>query len=74
MNRISTTFKQTSINELKIKITGSGSKEEIISALAGVIETLKDTTDQEIEDKDQEWEDAILFTEVCGAEGGQDSE
>lgn len=49
----------------EIKITGGGTKSQIISALENVIDTLKLYTEKELNDKiEVEWEDPILMTVI----------
>lgn len=48
---------------LKIKITGSGSRDEIVAALQEAIVSIKNTTDDEF-DKGVTYEDETLCSEV----------
>lgn len=49
----------------KIKITGSGTADEIINALKGVIESIEEAkTEGDAILDGAEWEDATLMTEI----------
>jgi hypothetical protein len=50
------------MNNYAIKITGSGSKDEIVEALEGLINSIKESSEQELESA--EWEDGFLNTEI----------
>ncbi|MCA6367655.1 MAG: hypothetical protein IM631_12970 [Cytophagales bacterium] len=50
------------MNNYAIKITGSVSKDEIVEALEGLINSIKESSEQELESA--EWEDGFLNTEI----------
>jgi hypothetical protein len=58
------------MNNYAIKITGSGSKDEIVEALEGLINSIKESSEQELESK--EWEDQTLVTEIRNSENEED--
>jgi hypothetical protein len=54
------------MNNYAIKITGSGSKDEIVEALEKLIISIKSSSEQELESA--EWEDQTLITEISTGE------
>lgn len=48
--------------EFEIKITGSGTKSEIVAALKTVLDNIKESTTTELESV--EWEGVTLMTEI----------
>jgi hypothetical protein len=54
------------MNNFEIKITGSGSKDELIAALGTVLSDLKVSSEQEL--ASAEWEDETLMTEISTKE------
>jgi len=54
------------MEELEIKITGSGTREELIKALKKVIGDIKSLKDDDL--MPQSWENNILYTEIKEAE------
>ena len=47
-----------------IKITGSGTKDEIVDALEGLAHSIRITPDNEMNEEGADWEDNILITEI----------
>lgn len=56
--------KKNKMKTFTIKITGVGTIAEIMKALKGVIDSLPDISDSELENSPIMWEDATLFTEI----------
>lgn len=48
--------------EFEIKITGSGTKQELEKALQQVVDNIKASTDEELDGS--QWEDPTLMTEI----------
>jgi hypothetical protein len=50
------------MKSFNIKITGGGTKEDIISSLNDIINEIKFSSEDELDDR--EWEDPYLYTEI----------